>query len=725
MTKKKSKKFKIDARLILQLGRDSIKDHSTALIELVKNSFDADASKVEVEIWSKGEENYIRVADNGFGMTETEIDNNWLKIGYSEKKSSKNSQKGRRRTGEKGIGRIASDRLGSNLNMVTKSDSDVIQGIKVNWDEFDVEGKSIEDIELKAIESPEINIPKKDKEEQKETGTELIISNLREEWTEENIKHLYQELSYFAPLFKNEFEIEIKNDISQKYSKVVSSAIYDTSEIDLILHYDGKNTLIYEFKNKILPEKNKTETFKLKHFLQQESYAPLKCGAIDLSLSFFVRKKGLLEGTDFSLNELKDFLTENYGVKLYRDNVVVKPYGFSNNQFGQDWLGLDVEKSKDPAAVSRKTYRVNANNVIGSVNFKRDDNSALIDSSSREGLVENEAFLSMKNLINASIVLLSQYRVDIYKKSDKPIVIKDATSAYVKRVKEKLSTVVNDIKNLREDIEQSKVVETSIFTNSITTIETVIDETEKTFEELLDEKRVLSALATLGISSSVFGHETESAISTFRHAANNAKGYLTLPKPDTAIAIEQLTEALKQAKLISSWGVFALSRIEKDKRIKRNRRIGEIIKRVINQIKPALDSLEIEIETKLENVMAATYVMDVESIFLNLLTNAFSAVPNSDRPRKIKIELDHENRGEVKGLEFSVSDSGPGIAKEYIDKIWTPLFTTKIGEKERESGTGLGLTIVKSIVTELSGDVRVEIDKELKGAKFIVWLPRK
>ena len=174
-----AKKFKIDARLILQLGRDSIKDHSTALVELVKNSFDADASKVEVEIYSKGEKKGIRVADNGFGMTETEIDNNWLRIGFSEKKNSKTSKKGRRKTGEKGIGRIASDRLGATLKMFTKSEEDALQGLQVNWDEFDVAGKSIDDIELDEIQNPTINIPVRKGEQARETGTELLISNLR------------------------------------------------------------------------------------------------------------------------------------------------------------------------------------------------------------------------------------------------------------------------------------------------------------------------------------------------------------------------------------------------------------------------------------------------------------------------------------------------------------------------------------------------------------------
>ncbi len=721
------KKFTIDARLILQLGRDSIKDHSTALVELVKNSFDADASKVEVEIFCKGENKHIRVADNGFGMSETEIDENWLRIGFSEKKKSKTSRKGRRKTGEKGIGRIASDRLGAILQMVTKSEDDSLQSIIVNWDEFDVAGKTIENIELKVLENPSINIPIRKGEQARETGTELIISNLRSNWTENNIKDLYQELSYFAPLFSDEFEIEIKNDINPAYSKTVKSAIFETAEIELTLHYDGKNTLIYEFQNKLLPEKNKTEILKLQQFLQQEKFEPLPCGPIDLKLFFFVRKKGLLEDTQFSLSDLKEFLSENYGVKLYRDNVVVKPYGFANNQFGQDWLGLDVEKSKDPAGLGRESYRVNANNIIGYAYFTRDSNQSLIDSSAREGLVENEAFYSLKDIINASVRLLATYRVDInkeFKKTKKIVDKQKSTNRYLNSLKARLTTVVSDINEIKTIINNKKEIKGNPLANTVNVIEKVIDDTEKTFEELLDEKRVLSALATLGISSAVFGHETESAITTFKDNANNARGYLTKEKPNIPIAIEQLNEAMNQARLISSWGLFALSRIEKEKRIKRPRKITSIIKKVLEQIQPALDALDIHVEKKLSKVMASTYTMDIESILLNLLTNAFSAVPNSERERKIKIVLDHDNRGDIKGMILSVSDSGPGVAKEYRDKIWDPLFTTKIGKKQRQSGTGLGLTIVRSIVAELEGEIALEIDEELKGAKFSVWLPR-
>jgi signal transduction histidine kinase len=720
-----SKKFRVDARLILQLGRDSIKDHLTALVELVKNSFDADASKVEVEIFCKGKNKLIRVADNGFGMTGKEIDDNWLSIGFSEKKNSKRSKKGRRKTGEKGIGRIASDRLGANLKMYSKSEDDVLQGIEVNWDEFDVAGKSVDDIELKEIENKKIIIPIRRGEPQRETGTELLISELRTDWTEDNIKNLYQELSFFAPLFKDEFEIEIKNDINPAFSKNVQSAIYDAAEIELTLHYDGANNLIYDFSNKLVSGKNKTETFRLQQFMQQEEYAPLECGTIDLKLYFFARKKDLLDGTNFTLSDLKDFLSENYGVKLYRDKVVVKPYGFANNQFGQDWLGLDAEKSADPSALSRESYRVNANNIVGYAYFTRDDNPKLIDSSSREGLVENKAFHDLKDLINASITLLASYRVDINKEphkngsKSKP----KSTFSQVQIIKNKLNLVVKDLNEIKVYIDRNKNYTGNPLSNTVSNISQAIEETERTFEELLEEKRVLSALATLGISSAVFGHETESAINTFRKNAKNAKDSLSKKKPEIEEALVELNEAVLHAKIVGGWGEFALSRIENEKRKKINRKITELIKLTIKQVKPAFDGRNIEIERKLNNVIAKAHAMDIESIVLNLITNSFNAIPNSNRPRKIRIELDHDNKPDKKGMILIVADSGPGIAKEYLDKIWIPLWTTKVGKKGRD-GTGLGLTIVKSIVDELEGDINVDTDKELGGAKFSIWLPR-
>ena len=97
---KKFQRFFVDAKTIIHLGRDSIKDHTTALLELVKNSYDADAEKVDVDVFCKNGMDSIRVADNGFGMTRNDLINGWLHIGFSGKRVSKHSTTGRRKTGK-------------------------------------------------------------------------------------------------------------------------------------------------------------------------------------------------------------------------------------------------------------------------------------------------------------------------------------------------------------------------------------------------------------------------------------------------------------------------------------------------------------------------------------------------------------------------------------------------------------------------------------------------
>src|SRR3954466_453638 len=115
--------FSVDARAILNLGRESIRDHTTAVIELVKNSYDADATRVDVDLYvgnMNPARRYIRIRDDGSGMSRDDIENKWLRIGYSAKRSKKISPIfGRRTTGEKGIGRISADRLGEELKLIT------------------------------------------------------------------------------------------------------------------------------------------------------------------------------------------------------------------------------------------------------------------------------------------------------------------------------------------------------------------------------------------------------------------------------------------------------------------------------------------------------------------------------------------------------------------------------------------------------------------------------
>jgi signal transduction histidine kinase len=733
--------FEIDAKTLIHLGRDSIKDHTTALLELVKNSYDADAFDVDVEILCKNDNDLIRVSDNGFGMTKEQLINYWLRIGFSNKRKSKTSELGRRKTGEKGIGRISTDRLGSNLELITKTEQDGIVGLKINWNEFDVEGKDVSDIQVELINPASINIPVREEKESL-TGTEIRISGLRQPWNSNNIENLYNELSSLISPFKEvtDFTVRLFNDVAPDFSKVINSEFFKAAEIEVTTIFDGTDEVFYSIKNKY----SKTEivdTISRSQFFIKSNYSvddppELKCGPVEVRLLFFLREGSSVVGTDFKLTDLIAFLNNNNGVKIYRDNIAVKPYGFPKAQLGYDWLGLGDRKAKNPAGVGRsEQYTVSPYQLVGAVFITRDSNLELSDSAAREGLVESEAFFDMKDFVMASIRLLESHRANIYPEIEKIKKQKNIVPAHkeVIIIKDQLSSVKEDLSLIRDEIEvRGESVQAKNFlaplAKTISKVDKISDEVDSTITDLLAWQRVLSGLATMGISSAVFGHETEGSITLFQGAASTALKHLKTVPPNFEKAISNLEKAIANSKKVAAWGAYALTRIQKEKRTKRPIPIFKTIESVVKELRPAFEASAIEIKITGHNFLCKTYQMDIESILVNLLTNAYTAslLTKKGRKRQVVIDVNPEDKADRKGYYFSVADTGPGIAKEFKKKIFEPLFSTKsVGSNESKSvGTGLGLTIVKSIVEELEGEISVDSDKFLEGAIFKIWLPK-
>ncbi len=740
---KKFQRFAIDAKTLIHLGRDSIKDHTTALIELVKNCYDADANHVDVEVLCKDGKNIIRVSDNGFGMTREQLLNSWLRIGFSSKRESKLSELGRRRTGEKGIGRISTDRLGAKLELITKTESDGLIGLKVNWDEFDVEGKDIFDIDIELTNPTSINIPKKDGIES-ESGTEIRVTQLRQSWAVRNIENLYYELSALTPPFSEvkDFEINLKNDVSELYSKKVTSDFLKASEIELTAIYDGKGSdIIYNIQDKY-STKETTEFIKWqqlltslpKRLVNADLSEDLSLGPVTIKLHFFLREAASITGTDLKLADLRAFLDTNVGLKIYRDNFAVKPYGFPSSQFGYDWLELGDRKSRNPAGLGRgDEYMINPNQLIGAVFISRDLNPKLVDSAAREGLVESEEFSELKAIVMGSILMLESHRAKLYPEIQKARKEKQATPAHREavKIKEQLSTVKDDLNAIKNEIEKKgdnakPVAFLKPIAKTINTVENISDEVDFTITELINWQRVLSGLATMGISSAVFGHETESSISQFKGSVSTAKLVLTEEPPNVQSALEELDKALKHSKKVAAWGAYALTRVQREKRSRRKTQVIKTITTVVKELKPAFDASTIEVKIKGENFYTTTYPMDIESILVNLLTNAYTATLLKSGARAINITVNKEKKGDKEGFFFTVADTGHGIAKEFEHRIFEPLFSTKtVGTTNSKSiGTGLGLTIVKSITEELNGEITFGKDPILKGAFFKIWLPK-
>ncbi len=722
------KTFTIDARTILQLGRESIKDHTTALLELVKNSYDADAKIVEIEIYKRETKNYIRIADDGIGMTETEIDENWLRIGYSEKKANRTTARNRRKTGEKGIGRLSADRLGGILNLKTITSDKIPFGMTINWEMFNQDGKKLSEIPIDVLENPTIKLPP---DGTGNTGTELIINNLRDNWTEANIENLCAELSILKPPFREvkDFEIFIKNDITTNFNGRIEPPTLLNPELEIEIDYDGESLdLIYSLKDKFHPGKSIEKIINWQELMHKvidpydyHKSDKLLCGPVNIRLLLYPRTKSLIDGTIFSLSELREFINKNVGVKIYRDNISVKPYGYVN-ELGGDWLGLADRHSRNPAGVDRLEYRVVGNQLVGAVFIGRDTNPTLIDSAGREGLVENQAQYDLRALVLGALSLLESRRYQLFQDIKKKNNIKESPIETVEKFLEKITSIKEDLRLLRTNSRKAPIP----IAKTIEKMEDFVQQSEKiskAFEDKLSHSRVLAGLATIGISSAVFGHETQGAITEFKVAATNARDYLQLDPPNLNEALPELEKAIKYGDQVSSWGAFILTRVQKDKRKKEKRNIKALLERILLDLQPMLNPVHIRLEKRIDEIECNAFPMDIESILLNLITNAYYACMQNNKNRTISVILEKKDWDGKKGFSLIVANSGPPIDKDFEEWIWEPLNTLKKDRTGRETGTGLGLTVVKSIIEDLKGTKKVETDPELGGAKFIVWLP--
>jgi len=732
------KNFSIDAKVLLSLGRDSIKDHTTALLELVKNSYDADATRVEIEIFCKSDKKYIRIADNGSGMTEQDIDKKWLRIGYSSKREDRITALKRRRTGEKGIGRISADRLGATLELRTKSENTDVIGLQVDWNSFDVEGKSLFDIDVIFFEKPTIEIPgNENPDEKSSSGTELIIKSLRQFWSSEDLGVLFEELAIFVSPFKEtrNFEIFLTTDIDSQFNGKITTVFEQAADAELSAYYQG-DKVVYSIRSaeEILKKKKAIEEeISVKGLMQKvhpakdlaESALPnhLKCGPVEIKIMFYLRQSKDLAERGLNLKTLRHFLDRHAGIKIYRDNIYVKPYGNPNDPEG-DWLGISERQTRDPAGVGRESYKMKASQIVGAVFVGRDKNPQLIDSSAREGLIKGPAFYDLKGLVLGCLNLLETYRHEqtSREKTEKK---ESAPLQKIKSLNKELSILKEGLEKIEKQIPEPSQKPIKDALEQVSKASKNLEKTQETVDELVSETRIYRGLATIGIAAAVFGHETQSSISGVVGAVITSREILESKAPNLNKAKAELVKAEKYANQVAAWGAFALARVQRDKRRLRLINIKDVIEDVVGYIKPVFEAIEIELKTKIDDIEGRTFEMDIEAVLLNFLTNAYTACQQEDRPRKVRLETHSKKSNNQEGFEIIVADSGPGVAKKFMARIWEPLFSTKMDKSGKQIGTGLGLSIVESIIDELDGEKTIESDSELKGAKFKIWLPLK
>ena len=366
------------ARLIGLIGEDLISDEPVALVELVKNSYDADARHVSVRFGDATSGNNLVVEDDGHGMDLDTVLRAWFEPGTNSKRANDRSPGGRIYQGAKGIGRFASARLASSLLLESRVGSGG-DGVTVlfDWGAFDEEAY-LDQIEVAWEMSGSVDL---------DHGTRLTLDPLRKRWSEKEYEGLHSRLSRLISPFGEVSDFEITLDVPgypalsgvvQAPALLAKPRYFLTGTVDDDGYFDGE----LKYEDAV------ADTF-TRVKLGGADGKP-GCGSFSVELRGWDRDREgldpLVTALNQSISEIRKTLSLYSGVSIYRDGFRVYPYG----QEGNDWLGLDNRSRQNPVR------RLANNQIVAAIRISRDSNPDLRDRSTREGLVENSAYKELQ-----------------------------------------------------------------------------------------------------------------------------------------------------------------------------------------------------------------------------------------------------------------------------------------------------------------------------------------
>ena len=444
--------FNVDAYTARLIGRENVSKLEGAVVELVKNTYDADATYCILYYDEKTDVLYL--ADNGSGMTEDIIKNHWMTIGRSSKKENFVSQKGRIQTGEKGIGRFALDRIADSCQMLTCTDGGHSRLLwTVDWDSFS-NGKNITEIGAD-LDKTDINfihfldgctnsnVIKLIKKKWKTSGTIFKLTNLRDDWNSELIHTIRENLASLIPyelsaIYKiycfgnedTEETAEVFSDLeSFSYDYKIEFEVSKQFEVDTKLwrnEYNfGRDEDSILKKAGLIEEKEYfhntpiNKTYKFDEIVPKVSKKEKEALGIFKGIFYFAKKSQTKRDKErFYQKDITgriDIRDTFGGIKLYRDNFRVRPYGDPKTS-AYDWLQLARRKAGSPAGVASKgIWRVNADQMVGSIFISR-INIALPDQSNREGIVETTEFRLLQEFLKGILEILEKDRQYVFRK---------------------------------------------------------------------------------------------------------------------------------------------------------------------------------------------------------------------------------------------------------------------------------------------------------------------
>lgn len=663
--------FKPRAQILLQLGEQLIKNENIAILELVKNAYDADAKNVEVNM--QGVENKdsgcIEIYDDGCGMSIDIVKNIWMEPGNNHKKDiveqKSRSELGRLPIGEKGIGRFGVHKLGKVIELVSRMADRQEVVLNIDWSIFET-AEYLSDVKIDIYErKPEIFKDNK-------TGTYIKINNLSTNWTRGMMRNLHRALTALNSPFESSqsFKVILKTNKQEWLNGLIGFDDikgYALFECDIKLSNSEMTWFKYSFQPYAIMEgiKKRETIFDNEVIMRKQirnagkkeivdiDLSKYKIGDIRIKLYAFDRDSSILNKYITDKAAFKNYLDENGGISVFRDGMRILDYGEPDN----DWLGLDLKRVNAP------TKSLSNNIILGAVYLDRDGSEDLKEKANREGFIENEAYLCFRDAVEFAIGQFTAQR-----NIDKENLRVSLSGGAKEPVKEEISEVRKIISKAQID----KRVKTQL-ENSLAKVEKELD--------FLKQRYIKTANA--GMSYGIVIHEIEKIIGELK---------IAVKEEGTSRKIKILSAHL--SRVVDSYAELLRN---KSKDINN---LIDIIKQSLFSVEYRLNAHGISIVDDFSghdgNVLVKCASNMVVGAIINIIDNSIYWTSYAKKPqRKIYIKITEEIDG---FLGIVIADNGTGFSISGDDAI-KPFVSTKV------NGLGLGLNIVNEIMIAQGGTV--------------------
>ena len=714
--------FTIDAELLRELGERLVGKPHIVLAELVKNSYDADATQVTINFAPN--EGRIEISDDGHGMSVDEFKNFWMRIGTTHKKE-KQSKKGRLMTGSKGVGRLAVQFLANKLTIISTSADKNRKGLKVyiDWNKA-IETKPAETKELTEVEVTYNEFEHNPSDTRNSQGTLIILEELKDDWTENSIQDLASELWWLQPPFgstsplddsKNQFRIRFQSTQTD-YTKTFINQMRAIRSIWIARLVgtltDGEVTLSLQFPG----EQPTVHKYKIADFIHNSAeFRKTK----NLNTSRFDIRIYKLSGRQkfgIKVDTARGYFRKYGGVHVYDGGFRLPHYGLPTS----DWLQLEYDHShrKNMSELFPKDIQVpralnnlpTLGRVFGVVKVDTSKEPNLEIMITRDRLSETTAY--------KDLVMMVRYAIDWYanETARRKIEAKQQEAS-----SETMSLKFERVEQVLEEYEYE--IPKKVYQEIYTKVQEATTAAETHQELVLEQMGLLAPLATAGICALSYQHELKKQFAYIQDTIDRMKNIETmsseLQENLNSLSMD-LTSWLKRAKATNL--LFDYIADTENTQRGQSLRAKAVIEEITNQTSflardTEIDYSQIDDRLRLPKASFAEW----GAIFQNVFINAFNAMLDSPK-RWLHISF----RSHGNSREILIQDTGHGINLKDADRLFDPFQRASKISAERKAlgygGTGLGLTIVRLLANNVGCRVQfVNPEDEFKTAFSIQW----